>query len=465
MVRRLFKQKTLIRNIERIIDRAQKEDLPARIREVYAFGGILRGREVAHDFDAVFLYDQTPEQGLRWEKLRNTLIDREFLEELSKCYPSELELGEVISAEPMISVLKEKGADLRWAVCFSWTDIFSSLGTPMVTIEKVLRSMLTGGMRGIQAVFRSYEDFKRGETMLLPKNFKLAWSPEKPSINNNLMMSPEEEKSFLASELSLFIQDLEKQREELAKVISNAQTRAREQGIDLDFEELLSVHRRMTFDESYGPEELREKCELARSEMRAFREEIATVETLAFKLENLRESAAELKRDPKSLLAFWTILRTRKREVKEERIREILRLLGLPENQVITLRYYGGTSYHLPSNEAKRIELLERARQESLRLPYLKQLSPLARSFNRNMYVDVKLENEKPTKMTISYCKWFIREEPVDEALLKRFQQAGFSVETSTSHLSADKEIVLRGEESLKELGNTIAEILRRIFK
>jgi len=110
MVRRLFKQETLIRNIERIVDRAQKEDLPATIREVYAFGGILRGREEAHDFDAVFLYDQTPEQSLRWEKLRDTLVlDREFWEELYSLYNSDLKLGEVISAEPMLSALKEKG--------------------------------------------------------------------------------------------------------------------------------------------------------------------------------------------------------------------------------------------------------------------------------------------------------------------------------------------------------------------
>jgi len=212
-------------------------------------------------------------------------------------------------------------------------------------------------------------------------------------------------------------------------------------------------------------EELREKCELARSEMRAFGEEIATVGTLAFKLEDLKESAAELKRDPKSLLAFWTILKTRKREAKEERIREILRLLGLPENQVITLRYYGSTNHYLPSNETERIELLRRAREEGVRLTYLKRLNPVARSFNRNLYVDVGLKNEKPSKITISYSKWLSAEEQADETLAKRFRQAGFRVKTSTSHVSAKKEIVLSGEESPKELGNTIAEILRRIFK
>jgi len=43
--------------------------------------------------------------------------------------------------------------------------------------------------------------------------------------------------------------------------------------------------------------------------------------------------------------------------------------------------------------------------------------------------------------------------------------QAGFRVETSTSHLSAKREIVLNGEESPKELGKATAEILGRIFK
>jgi len=463
MVRRLFKQETLIRNLERVIDRAQKEDLPATIREVYAFGGILRGRKEVHDFDAVFLYDQAQEQKLRWDKFWKTLINREFREELYKYYGSDLRLDEVISAEPMLSVLKEKGVELRWAGCFSWTEIFAVL--PMVTIEKVLRSLLLAGMRGVQAVFRSYEDFKQGKTMLLPKNFKLAWSPEKPDIANNLRMSPEEERTFLASELNLFLEDLEKQRQELAKVISDAQTKAKEQGIDLDFKELLSKHLRITFDESYPSEEIKEKCELARTEMRTFREEIVTVRTLAFQLENLTESAANLKCDPESLLAYRTIDNTRKREVNEERIREILRLLALPENQVMTLRYYGGKRYYLPSNEAERIELLKRAREESVRLPYLRRLNPLARSFDRNLYVYVEVKNERPTKITIRYSKWLGREEQVDETLVKRFGQKEFRVEISASHVSAKREIVLKGEEKPKELSDTIADILGRIFK
>lgn len=51
MVRHELKKDTLIRNIKRAVTRAQHKDLPARIKEVYAFGGILRDKEKAHDFD------------------------------------------------------------------------------------------------------------------------------------------------------------------------------------------------------------------------------------------------------------------------------------------------------------------------------------------------------------------------------------------------------------------------------
>ena len=59
-------RETLVRNIKHAIARAHREKLPATIKEVYAFGGILRDKEKAHDFDAIFLYDQTPEQEFKW---------------------------------------------------------------------------------------------------------------------------------------------------------------------------------------------------------------------------------------------------------------------------------------------------------------------------------------------------------------------------------------------------------------
>lgn len=70
MVRSELRRDTLIKNIKRAIARAQSENLPATVKEVYAFGGILRGKEKAHDFDAIFVYDQTTEQKAKWEWFR-----------------------------------------------------------------------------------------------------------------------------------------------------------------------------------------------------------------------------------------------------------------------------------------------------------------------------------------------------------------------------------------------------------
>lgn len=59
MTRMEFYRDTLIRNVEIALRNAQKEDLSATIKEVCAFGGVLRDKEKLHDFDSVFLYEQT----------------------------------------------------------------------------------------------------------------------------------------------------------------------------------------------------------------------------------------------------------------------------------------------------------------------------------------------------------------------------------------------------------------------
>jgi len=70
MTRMEFYRDTLIRNVELAVRNAQEEDLPATIKAVYAFGGILRDKEKLHDFDSVFLYEQNSQQKERWERFR-----------------------------------------------------------------------------------------------------------------------------------------------------------------------------------------------------------------------------------------------------------------------------------------------------------------------------------------------------------------------------------------------------------
>jgi hypothetical protein len=171
MARVKLKRETLIRNIERVLIKAQLEDLPVTIKEVYAFGGILRDKERIHDFDAVFLYEQNPEQEQRWDRFRrnfNNVIDenreispQQLNDLFQQYYRQELPLRKVVMIDSVSKILTNHGVEPKWAACFSRTDFyFSSLGIFFPDLDKVLRKLLFKGIRGIQSIFRNYEDFK-----------------------------------------------------------------------------------------------------------------------------------------------------------------------------------------------------------------------------------------------------------------------------------------------------------------
>jgi len=59
--RALFKRETLVKKLSAVVARLPLLDLPAKIRAIYAFGGILRDKKHLHDIDVICLYSQTLE--------------------------------------------------------------------------------------------------------------------------------------------------------------------------------------------------------------------------------------------------------------------------------------------------------------------------------------------------------------------------------------------------------------------
>jgi hypothetical protein len=235
--------------LEKVIEKFQYENLPARIREIYAFGGILRGKERPRDFDAVFLYEQSPDQKRRWDTFVFNFGDigedkkiRQKLQELFRpYYEQEIPLREVIRNPSVSKVLRELGIEPEWAGCFSWSDLYHSpIGIFVPDISKVLRSLLIGKMKGLQAIFREYNQFKEGKTLLIAKNFKLAWRPDKPDIRKNLEMSPEEKLEYAKSELQFFNEQLTNLKTEFAKLQAEIEDLAQKNKIKLFFDKLLS---------------------------------------------------------------------------------------------------------------------------------------------------------------------------------------------------------------------------------
>lgn len=275
-----FKRETLIKNIEHILIKAQQEDLPATIKEVYAFGGILRDKERVHDFDAVFLLEQTPEQAQIWDRFRrnfnnvsneNREISPQQLHELFQPYHrQDVPLDRVVMTDSVSKTLEKYGIKPKWAACFSWTDFyFSFLGIFYPELEKVLRKLLLKGVRGIQAVFRNYKDFKEGRTMLVAENFQLAWSMEKPDVRKNLEMSQEAKIAFITSELKLFQKQLISLKEQLSKLQIELSSITSGTELSFNFDKLNSKHASTSFGENDTCDDLVTKCELARKELRA----------------------------------------------------------------------------------------------------------------------------------------------------------------------------------------------------
>jgi len=474
-----FKRKTLIDNIERALTIAQREDLPATIKEVYAFGGILRDKEKVHDFDAVFLLEQTLEQAQMWDRFRrnfnntsneNREISPQQLDALFQpYYRQDIPLSKVAMIDSVSKTLEEHGIKPKWAACFSWTDFyFSFLGIFYPELDKVLRKLLLKGIRGIQAIFRNYEDFKEGHTMLVAENFQLAWSMEKRDVRKNLEMPQEAKIAFITSELKLFQKQLMSLKEQLSKLKIELSSITSGTELSFNFDKLNSKHVDISFDENETYENLLIKCELARQELRAHREEISVLRNLEGSIENFQERKSDTlyplpsNYTMRELATSWTISGTPKYEVKEGRIREILSDLGLPEDHIVTIQRYGTTTqYELEPDRDKRNGLLAIAEEEKIKNKYLRPLNRVAKKFDKNFYIDVGFMKEKPTSLTIRYYRQLDDEnENMRKTILSKLESVAFDISQNKWSISASKTIKSDGNKTIKELENIVRKVL-----
>jgi hypothetical protein len=481
MNRTEFKRKTLIKNIERVLTKAQQEELPAIIKEVQAFGGILRDKEKVHDFDAVFLFDQTPEQTQMWDRFRrnfnnaiddNREISRKQLNDiLQPYYKRDIPLSKVVMTDSVFDLLKNYGIKPKWAACFSWTDFyFSFLGIFYPDINKVLRKLLLKGVRGIQAIFENYQEFKQGGTMLVAKNFQLAWSPERPNVSKNLEMPKEEKITYLANEFLLFQTQLVSLKEQLLKLQTGLISATTGTDLKLNFEKLNSAHACITLDKNETHRGLIAKCELARREMRNYNEEISVLRNLKSSIENFQQREKDTlyplpsECTMRELATSWTLSSTPKYEVKEMRIREILGGLGLPEDHVITIRHYGTKTYYTVEVDIdKRKELLAAADEERNKNQYLRRLNRLAKSFDKNFYVDIAFSEGNPASLIIRYHRWSDNEnDSIKKEILPELKRSKFNVRQDTSFISANKILRIEGTRTIKELEVILRKALEK---
>jgi hypothetical protein len=487
--RGLVKRATLLKNLEKVIHRIPTIDLPANVRAIYAFGGILRDKNKLHDCDLVFLYSMTKDQELRWQKFRDNFstygIDsnarKHPLAELSPVFApfmkQEIPLQEAVKDEKVAQILSQKGIPPSWAGCFSWTEItqgYHGDGIFYPDLERVLRRMLIGKrVRGLQIQIQPYEEFMSGHTMLVAKNYVLAWSPEKPNIEENIEGRTQQDKiEYITKELDHFI------NHELPRLINGGELwrgyqtardsvskKSTEASISIDLVALDKQHVEIVLSGSESYEELTQKCELVRCEMRKYLRETIVLEAIESAIDRWQELKNNLyfkRYVAEEFVAQWVIENTKKKTVKEKDIRQVLRTLSLPEDQVITIRGYGFTYYRLPENEEDKQKLLKEAKVENRRRKYIQKITKALKPLEKDVSVRVALnDNLEPKSLLIEVYKHVDQnEEKERDTITRDLKTRNFKVETYSWAIYGVKGAELTGKESI----NQLQEIAKRML-
>ena len=274
-----FKLERLQNNLQLVVQRVGSEDLPITVKELYAFGSVLRKRR-PRDIDVVAVYDMNDEQNERWDVFYENL--GKAINELWKKFDQGVPFSEVVAENSRYFI--DLGIEPNWASSFSWSDLYNFGWNPIsVSWQKVVRKKLTKGMRGVHIQFsQSPTHFKE------PERFLLAWSPEKPDVQANLT-ALEPRLRVLSAENEILRKELQDATEKV-EIFGTLYTNTRELAKELSnvFEQEVYGH---TFDD---------------------------------------------------VLTLRTILFIPKRRVKEERIREVLKECDLPADNIIKVgpRWY-----------------------------------------------------------------------------------------------------------------------------
>jgi hypothetical protein len=485
-----MKRAKLLENLKSVVEDIPKRDLPANISAIYAFGGILREKSRLRDFDLLFLYSMTEDQIVRWNRFRENFStygissnhDKHPLIELESLFEpfrkKNMSLHEAVKNEKLALFLAQKGIPPSWAGCFSWTEVYRGYhgdGIFYPDLDRVLRRILVGRQfKGLQLQIQSYEDFEKKFMSLVAKNYVLAWSLERPDIEENIEGRPEQEKiDYAAKELDFFVKEqiprfrngseygggYEQAKDSAAKASVGTGLR-----INLEALEKQHVDIRHTGTESY--DELLRKCETARNEMRNYHKETVVLNQIASALENwerLKKEGYVERIRLEDQIAQQVIQWVEKAVVKEDEVRQILRTMDLPEHNVITIKAYGYTWYKVPENNRDKETLLKEARLQKIRREYLMKINKVIKPLESDAQVDIGLtDGGKPRWLVMRIWKQ-IEEE--DEALRKSVTDdliaRRFNVKTWTWAIEGTKQSLLTGEENLKQLQEIAKQMLK----
>jgi predicted nucleotidyltransferase len=466
-----LKKETLINNLKRIVDNIPKLDLPAEVTSIYAFGSILREKKNPHDIDLFIRYTMTPEQIKRWERFEKNFSTcdnngnsiRKLEKYLLPYQARRIPLNETVKNEELANILRQHGIEPTWAGCFSWTRVlgYNPYGF-RPSIETVMRKMIFGRKaKGLQTEF-SQVYFPTIEDIhsLTARNYCLGWSKEKPDVEANLLRRSIEEKlSHNTKELDHFIGQeiprLKKNFLEAKELVMKSTVKAK---IKLDMDALESKHVEIQRTGTESFLEIAEKCEQARLEMNNFQDETRVLEIIAYTLGSSDRIDYWVNSKGYSIEEYISrnVIEDSKRSyLSESRAREILRILGMPEGNIITIKRHGfGTQYELARTAEEKSRLLAEIETEKKRAKLLKIITRTVRSIDRRARIYLESsESGKPKSLAIYVDMMTYHLDDMEKnAFEEQLKKKSFKIEKTLWTLTGLKYTILQGIETSEEL-------------
>lgn len=493
------RQATLLKRLELVCERVATKPLPVFVEEVWGFGSLFRAKERPGDLDLLMKYsDRNP-----LYDLFRALMDKALKHHKQFSTPSEA-LSHVMHLETndsrtlqLLSVFSDWLDGITWkkvysgfipGLCYSWDTLTKQLLTkaiPRVSIQ------LAGVTENIHL---------KAESMVL------LWSKSKPDVQYHLSQALDDAavRQGILKELANFDKQIYTGRVEanvLEKIFQTLRgqdppfekrnefekwmhVEAQRQFPNLSTETISKIIQNIymifaedpkipfdhvTSNANITLKELKEEVEKKRTEVDETRWQLevfrATLKELVrWKREKLYENSWFAKWPVELWVAMETLQNVPKALVSEEKIRENLRKLGLPEDRVLPERGYGKTQYTIPENVEEEEKIRKRNLHIETQRKYVQKLQPEIRRIKKDLSLEVELnEDMKPSLFRIWHIHKFWSGEEVPESariMIDWCKTRCFTIEEEKYHTYGELVIPAEHLADLKEMKDEIRKRL-----
>ena len=448
--KRLFRRETLVKNLRKLVNRIKKEELPATVRAVYVYGGFLRGKEKAKDIDVAVEYELTPEQEYRWKAFTEIVCGSQMRELFRIADALGYTLEEFASLPRIEKVFSD--AKMPWLKYLSWSDVLYGVECqPQIT--KVISKQLRGRSRGLHIWMGPPPS----------ENYIKVWSPDAPNIEENLAEAEKLRTSILKKELIKFIEQEKDRRKEFERVAKRVKTLAEELQLKLS----IKVDRiNINPSEEKNIKQLEKDCEALREKLNEYDDVTYVLELVTQAIEHIKTNRMFQAHDdphnytPEEYIVKHVLSERRWRDLTENRARDILRKLGLPEDRIITIKYYNARDYRAFSSPEEKERLIKyKSRVENIAKYQRAANRPLK---NRNYRAHVVFnEHDNPEEVRIECGIWVTHE--IAELINGTLGRAGFKTEHRYGAIKAEITIPLSGQETPKEVEEKVKEVFKKV--